>query len=1196
MGIQINGNNDTISALDGSWTAEGAYLNTSGIATATTFKGNVTGTACTFVDGKFTGNVTIGGTLTYEDVTNIDSVGLITARNGIDCNGDLDVDGHTNLDNVSVAGVSTFADRVYFNGRVDLGNATGDIITPNGRFNHYILPYMDNYIHYQLGNSSYRWHRLNIGTGGINISGGGINAVGVVTASAGIDASDAQRNTRVGENAGDSFSGTDATDNTLLGYDAGTAITTGDKNTLVGSYAGDSVSTSANITAIGYYAASTVSTQSVWTGITAVGSNACKTSVGVRNSVVGFDALKTGSSAAYNCIFGNEAARQSDGSSNIVIGDSALLYGTSTASYNIALGRNAFIGHNSNHSSSHSISIGYESLYNSNRTTAWGNVSIGSSSGKTLTTGNNNIIIGNSANSTSATTSNEITLGNSDTTHLRIPGIGVTASSSKLTANNYDLSAIDKSISDTATDIFVYDTRKDSDGGAWRKRTSHTSWYNEGVGATRGARKEFPAVAVIVTEGSAINIYDGDDPEMPLWMQFISGSGQMKIFNRPQYWTSSSVFALNGIICVTNQTGAAESTLVLNYVSDSVRLYPIDGYPTFGGDYSLGISGRANSSGVFKVISQNIYGDEAFDVAMTVLPNAPIDDATGLPIPTIAVAHGHGVSVITDNGEVFDTRATTSGYVPSRKVEFSDSGEYLYIIQDPSLIYSYKTSSFTIDRSSGTLSGYAGISFFSGYVSGSGAAASTKLARSNDLTINIGHANTGLALLYPDYTYTSNSLDNESIKMICRITKDFNSGWMVGDIKGAWLADNDDTNITGSELLSNGTFDTNVTGWTARESGGTFTQSSGQATLAYSSGATSWQTTATVVVGKTYTISFDIVSCTTTSVQAYYDLGSGAVAISVAGTAGKHGHTFVATSTSVTIYPRIFASGNMVVDNFSLREAVDDRSKHNEGLAIHGSITKTAVATGAELVSYGPFSNSNRLRGTYRGTSVYPSVHHYETGDFHIMFWMNNSGTNSHQTLVSRDNREFDVSILDNSSHNRRFRIYALNSSNSLQLMDSNDDPFPLNSWTHVCVNYTNGTTASIYVNGVLNKSGALAYDIDDTTNGVNIGSRNTSGSYSQPADGTKLALVRIAGTAPSPEQIEKIYEDEKKLFAPNAKCTLYGSSDAVTGVAYDDSNDTVHVGTSAGRSDFTGLNRINNTTTAVTTAISASNGLIIEQ
>jgi len=49
-----------------------------GVITATTFSGNITGTAATF-----TGNVTIGGTLTYEDVTNVDSVGLVTARTGV---------------------------------------------------------------------------------------------------------------------------------------------------------------------------------------------------------------------------------------------------------------------------------------------------------------------------------------------------------------------------------------------------------------------------------------------------------------------------------------------------------------------------------------------------------------------------------------------------------------------------------------------------------------------------------------------------------------------------------------------------------------------------------------------------------------------------------------------------------------------------------------------------------------------------------------------------------------------------------------------------------------------------------------------------------------------------------------------------------------------------------------------------------
>ena len=65
-----------------------------GIATATAFvgplTGNVDGTTGTFsgdvsaANATFTGDVSIGGTLTYEDVTSIDSVGLITARSGLD--------------------------------------------------------------------------------------------------------------------------------------------------------------------------------------------------------------------------------------------------------------------------------------------------------------------------------------------------------------------------------------------------------------------------------------------------------------------------------------------------------------------------------------------------------------------------------------------------------------------------------------------------------------------------------------------------------------------------------------------------------------------------------------------------------------------------------------------------------------------------------------------------------------------------------------------------------------------------------------------------------------------------------------------------------------------------------------------------------------------------------------------------------
>ena len=98
-------------------------------------------------------------------------------------------------------------------------------------------------------------------------------------------------------------------------------------------------------------------------------------------------------------------------------------------------------------------------------------------------------------------------------------------------------------------------------------------------------------------------------------------------------------------------------------------------------------------------------------------------------------------------------------------------------------------------------------------------------------------------------------------------------------------------------------------------------------------------------------------------------------------------------------------------------------------------------------------------------------------------------------------------------------------------------------------------------------------------------------------AASTYLSLVKISASAPSAKQIKKMYDDEKCLFHENAKCTLYGTlANAVTGLAYDDTTNVLHVGTSSGRSEFRGLNRINNTTTAVTTAISASDKLVAEQ
>ena len=77
---------DNIKGRTGGALGAPSGVNATGVVTATSFTGsgdNLTFTSISASTGTFTGNVSIGGTLTYEDVTNIDSVGIITAQGGL---------------------------------------------------------------------------------------------------------------------------------------------------------------------------------------------------------------------------------------------------------------------------------------------------------------------------------------------------------------------------------------------------------------------------------------------------------------------------------------------------------------------------------------------------------------------------------------------------------------------------------------------------------------------------------------------------------------------------------------------------------------------------------------------------------------------------------------------------------------------------------------------------------------------------------------------------------------------------------------------------------------------------------------------------------------------------------------------------------------------------------------------------------
>jgi hypothetical protein len=53
-----------------------------------------------YPSGSFSGDVSIGGTITYEDVTNVDSVGVVTARQGIRVGAGQSIGSTTGTENV----------------------------------------------------------------------------------------------------------------------------------------------------------------------------------------------------------------------------------------------------------------------------------------------------------------------------------------------------------------------------------------------------------------------------------------------------------------------------------------------------------------------------------------------------------------------------------------------------------------------------------------------------------------------------------------------------------------------------------------------------------------------------------------------------------------------------------------------------------------------------------------------------------------------------------------------------------------------------------------------------------------------------------------------------------------------------------------------------------------------------------------
>ena len=820
-----------------------------------------------------------------------------------------------------------------------------------------------------------------------------------------------------------------------------------------------------------------------------------------------------------------------------------------------------------------------------------GTLNIGSGYGNSSTTDGNLLVKGN------------VGIGTTDPQY-KLQVIGSTELS------ELNLSGISSSISSTAVDVFVYDTRKDSDGGAWRKRTQSTSWYNETLNtATRGARKEFPAVAVIVSTLTTVTIYDGDDPDMPMWMVFLGSEGGMSSQRMVQYINQQGYYlhALNGILVIGQKTNNDNyGSPIIRFISEYVnRMDPNTG--SEGGVWNGTIADRNNTSG-YRVSSTETYAivnSIINDVAMTVLPNAPIDAATGLPVPTIAVATNSGVSVIKDDGSVVNITCNNGSYTTSRKVTFLDdnalglslensnaaSEDSFYIFN----IIPAVSTIITVDTKTGSPIS-ANALYSVQYAPQVGAVGvDLHILGSNSLNRTITRANRlNFANTYGLSTIAENR-SSPNNGMVAYATTSYSSGWMHGDIKGAWLSDTSTASVTGTELITNGTFSgSNLSSYFSVNNCSlavvsnqlVMTSNTGNYYCEFYMGIS--DTT------KPHYLSFQFVGASNLPQFGIY--ASPATGYVTDVNAGWSNSSYT-TNRTVGTYTILIPAGNSQVglvfpspavytwtfDNISLKPVQElDRSVNNRGLAVYGTITKTAVATGANLVGYSGFSTTIYLQQPYN------SALSFGTNDFSVMFW--------HYHTAGQP----DINILRNTGGADGWGLYIGNTAQEVYISNGNFSSYGVFAGSSPGMSLTSTWQQWVFVRKY--NFGWIVY-----RNGVQVGTMSAlaTSNFTETvpleirgsgATSDSIALLRISQSVPSPSQILKIYNDEKVLFQENSQATLYGASDAVTALAYDDTTDLLSVGTSSGRSDFSGLKRINNTTTAVTTAISASNGLIAEQ
>ena len=271
-------------------------------------------------------------------------------------------------------------------------------------------------------------------------------------------------NLRLGVNAGNSIA-SGGNYNTVIGDEAGTAITTGDNNTLIGTFSGDALIATNGNTAVGSYALTSMTH-------------------GDDNVAIGTSALDVDTKGSNSVAVGRNALGSQNFTSETDVHNTAVGY---QAGYNITTGiQNTLIGSRAGNSATTpnaSVIVG-EQAAGGATLTGNDNTCVGFAAGYALTSGANNLLLGHDAGRTGSpsgnlsTHSNVAVLGDDNITDLYCADTSISSSDSRDKADITDFSIGLNWIKDLRPVTFKWDKR---------------SWYGtdeESYGTPDGSKKK----------------------------------------------------------------------------------------------------------------------------------------------------------------------------------------------------------------------------------------------------------------------------------------------------------------------------------------------------------------------------------------------------------------------------------------------------------------------------------------------------------------------------------------------------------------------------------------------------------------------------------------------------------------------------------------------------------------------------------